>query len=459
VSESERGFLLRAAKSDARSIRSAKMRDSSDHFCFETDDLRSEVLDFGKRARAAARALARMSTQRKNAALLAMADQLHASAGAILRANGKDVEKATADQLSLPVIDRLRLDEKRIQGMADGIREVAALEDPAGKIIAEWRRPNGLHISKVRVPIGVIGIIYESRPNVTSDAAVLCTKTGNAVILRGGSESIHSNVAIAEALRAGAASAGLPEDSILLIPKTGRDAVRHMAEMDQYIDLIVPRGGRALIETVVSYARMPVIKHYLGVCIAYVDRQADLDMAVQIVVNAKTQRPGVCNAIETVLVHREIAAAFFKKIAPILAEKKVEMRADPDSFHELSALGYQSLRPARDKDWTTEYLDLILAVRTVDNIEDAITHVERCGSHHSDVIVTRDAARAEKFLNEVDSATVYWNASTRFTDGAEFGFGAEIGISTDKLHARGPMALEELMTYKYVIRGEGQIRE
>jgi len=435
------------------------MRDSSDHFCFETDDLRSEVLDFGKRARAAARALARMSTQRKNAALLAMADQLHASAGAILRANGKDVEKATADQLSLPVIDRLRLDEKRIQGMADGIREVAALEDPAGKIIAEWRRPNGLHISKVRVPIGVIGIIYESRPNVTSDAAVLCTKTGNAVILRGGSESIHSNVAIAEALRAGAASAGLPEDSILLIPKTGRDAVRHMAEMDQYIDLIVPRGGRALIETVVSYARMPVIKHYLGVCIAYVDRQADLDMAVQIVVNAKTQRPGVCNAIETVLVHREIAAAFFKKIAPILAEKKVEMRADPDSFHELSALGYQSLRPARDKDWTTEYLDLILAVRTVDNIEDAITHVERCGSHHSDVIVTRDAARAEKFLNEVDSATVYWNASTRFTDGAEFGFGAEIGISTDKLHARGPMALEELMTYKYVIRGEGQIRE
>ena len=232
------------------------------------DDLKSEVLDFGKRARAAARALARMSTERKNAALLAMADQLSASTGAILRANGKDVEKATADQLSLPMIDRLRLDEKRIQGMADGIRAVAALEDPAGKVIAEWIRPNGLHISKVRVPIGVIGIIYESRPNVTSDAAVLCTKTGNAVILRGGSESIHSNVAIAEALQAGAVSAGLPEHSILLIPKTGRDAVRHMAEMDQYIDLIIPRGGRALIETVVSYARMPVIKHYVGVCIA-----------------------------------------------------------------------------------------------------------------------------------------------------------------------------------------------
>ena len=299
------------------------------------DDLKSEVLDFGKRARAAARSLAQMSTDRKNAALLAMADQLSASTGAILRANGKDVEKATADQLSFPMIDRLRLDEKRIQGMADGIRAVAALEDPAGKVIAEWIRPNGLHISKVRVPIGVIGIIYESRPNVTSDAAVLCTKTGNAVILRGGTESIRSNIAITEALRAGAVSAGLPEDSILVIPKTGRDAVRHMAEMDQYIDLIVPRGGRALIETVVSYARMPVIKHYVGVCIAYVDREADLDMAVRIVVNAKTQRPGVCNAIETLLVHREIAAPFLKKIAPILAAKKVEIRADPDSFHQL----------------------------------------------------------------------------------------------------------------------------
>src|SRR5256885_4574768 len=262
----------------------------------DTDDLRNDVLSYGRRARAAARALARMSTERKNAALLAMADQLCASAGKILQANGEDVEKAVTDQLSLAIIDRLRLDEKRIQAMADGIRQVAALDDPAGKVIAEWTRPNGLHISKVRVPIGVIGIIYESRPNVTSDAAVLCTKTGNAVILRGGSESIHSNVAIAEALQAGAASSGLPEDSILLIPKTGRDAVRHMAEMDQYIDLIIPRGGRALIETVVSYARMPVIKHYVGVCIAYVDREADLDMAVRRAVYAQTQRPARCHA-------------------------------------------------------------------------------------------------------------------------------------------------------------------
>jgi glutamate-5-semialdehyde dehydrogenase len=425
----------------------------------DTDDLKNEVLSCGRRARIAARVLARISTETKNAALLAMADQLCGRTDTILDANAKDVEKAERDKLSSALIDRLRLDEERIHAMADGIRQVAALEDPVGKVISEWTRPNGLHISKVRVPIGVVGIIYESRPNVTSDAAVLCTKTGNAVILRGGSESIHSNIALAEALRAGAASAGLPEDSILLISKTGRDAVRHMAKMDQYIDLIVPRGGRALIETVVRHARMPVIKHYVGLCIAYVDKDADLDMAVRIVVNAKTQRPGVCNAIETLLVHREIAASFFKKLAPVFSSKKVEIRADPDSFQQLSVLNHQPLRSAREEDWTTEYLDLILAVRTVDNIEDAIAHVEKYGSHHSDVIMTRDALRAEKFLNEVDSATVYWNASTRFTDGSEFGFGAEIGISTNKLHARGPMALEELTTYKYIIRGKGQIRE
>jgi glutamate-5-semialdehyde dehydrogenase len=422
-------------------------------------DLRNEILTCGRRARVAARVLGRMSSERKNAALIRMADQLCATADIILQANRQDVEQATVNNLSAAMINRLKLDRKGIRAMADGIRQVVALDDPVGKLIGEWTRPNGLHISKVRVPIGVVGIIYESRPNVTSDAGVLCTKTGNAVILRGGSESIRSNVAIAEALRAGAASAGLPEDSIVLIPKTDRDMVRHMAEMDQYIDLIVPRGGRALIETVVNHARMPVIKHYLGLCIAYVDSEADLDMAAKIVVNAKTQRPGVCNAIETVLVHREIAAPFFKKIAPILAGKKVEIRADRDSFRQLSGLGYQLLYSARDEDWTTEYLDLILAARIVDNLDDAIAHVEKCGSHHSDVIITRDVTRAEKFLKEVDSATVYWNASTRFTDGGEFGFGAEIGISTDKLHARGPMALEELTTYKYVIRGEGQIRE
>ncbi|SRR5581483_5965283 len=422
-------------------------------------ELQSEILDFGQRARAAARMLARMTTAQKNDALRAMADELCARSAAILSANEKDLAKAKADGLSSAMIDRLTLNPKRIDAMADGIRQVAELEDPVGKIITEWTRPNGLRISKVRVPIGVVGIIYESRPNVTSDAAVLCTKTGNATILRGGSESIHSNIAIAEALQAGAASAGLPADSILLIPKTDREAVRHMAEMDKYIDLIVPRGGHALIETVVKHARMPVIKHYHGVCIVYVDKNADLDMAEKIVVNAKTQRPGVCNAAETLLVHRDIAQKFFQRVAPKFAEKKVELRADDAAFSQLSALNYQPLAHAAHEDWTTEYLDYIMAARVVDDIDSAIEHIEKFGSHHSDAIVTSDSQRAEKFLNEVDSATVYWNASTRFTDGAEFGFGAEIGISTDKLHARGPMALEELTTYKYVIRGDGQIRE
>lgn len=423
------------------------------------NELQAEVLDFGKRARVASRALARCTAAQKNAALLAMADALVFDGTKILAANARDVARATADGLSGAMVERLLLDEKRVAAMAQGIRDVAALDDPVGKIITEWTRPNGLRIAKVRVPIGVIGIIYESRPNVTSDAAGLCLKTGNATILRGGSESIESNLAIAAALQAGAVRAGLPADSILLIPKTDREAVRHMAEMDQYLDMIVPRGGYALIQTVVKHARMPVIKHYHGVCIVYVDRDADLEMAERIVMNAKTQRPGVCNAAETLLVHRAVATAFLEKLAPKLADKKVELRADEAAFAQLSTLNYQPLRPASEEDWTTEFLDLILAARVVEDIDGAIEHIEKYGSHHSDAIVTRDAVAAERFLNEVDSATVYWNASTRFTDGGEFGFGAEIGISTDKLHARGPMALEELTTYKYAIRGDGQIRE
>ncbi len=423
------------------------------------NDLRAEIIGFGRRARAAARQLARATTAQKNDALSAMADELCSRSEAILAANREDVAKAERDPLSAAMIDRLTLNPKRVNAMADGIRQVVELDDPVGKIISEWTRPNGLKITKVRVPIGVVGIIYESRPNVTSDAAVLCTKTGNATILRGGSESIRSNLAIAEALQHGAGDAGLPADSVILIPKTDRDAVRHMAEMDKYIDLIVPRGGHALIEAVVSHARMPVIKHYHGVCIIYVDKDADLDMAERIVINAKTQRPGVCNAAETVLVHREIAPAFFKKIAPELSAKRVELRADQLAFDQLSTLNYQPLHRASETDWTTEYLDLILAAKVVNDLDAAIEHVETYGSHHSDCIVTSAPATAEKFLNEVDSATVYWNASTRFTDGAEFGFGAEIGISTDKLHARGPMALEELTTYKYTIRGDGQLRE
>ncbi len=418
-------------------------------------DLVSEMLELGRRAKTAARELARLPSERKNAGLLAMADALASHHDAILAANALDVEAASAAGLSVAMIDRLWLDEKRLAGMAEGIRAVAALDDPVGQTLRQWTRPNGLRFNKVRVPIGVVGIIYESRPNVTSDAAVLCTKTGNAAILRGGSESLRSNVAIANALRDGAARSGLPADCILLIPHADREAVRLLAEMDRYVDLIVPRGGTALIETVVRHARMPVIKHYHGVCILYVDRAADLEMAERILLNAKCQRPGVCNAVETLLVHREVAGAFLPRAAEILRAAGVELHGD-ETVRQILGDG---VVPATEEDWTTEWLDLKLAVRVVDGLADAINHVETYGSHHSDAIVTADEASAERFLNEVDSATVYWNASTRFTDGGEFGFGAEIGISTDKLHARGPMALEELTTYKYVIRGTGQVRE
>jgi glutamate-5-semialdehyde dehydrogenase len=421
-------------------------------------DLKEQILDFGRRARSASRTLSQLSSAGKDAALRSMADEIETRQEEILAANEEDLAQACSHGLSKAMIDRLTLNPARIEAMASGIRDVAALSDPVGTVIREWTSPNELKISKVRVPIGVVGIIYESRPNVTSDAAVLCTKTGNATILRGGSESIHSNLAIANALQTGGAKAGLPADSVLLIPRTEREAVRFMAEMDRFIDLIVPRGGRALIEAVVTAARMPVIKHSDGICIVYVDREADLQMATEIVVNAKTQRPGVCNAIETVLVHRDIAPAFFAQLAPRMSEKNVELRADPASFAALSALDYPRLQHATEEDWSREFLDLILALRTVASPNEAISHIDRFGSHHSDCIVTREAETAERFLREVDSATVYWNASTRFTDGGEFGFGAEIGISTDKLHARGPMGLEELTTYKYVIRGRGQVR-
>jgi glutamate-5-semialdehyde dehydrogenase len=388
-----------------------------------------------------------------------MADELLVREPAILGANARDVAGANDHGLAPAAVDRLRLTPARLRAMAEGIRHVADLPDPVNEVLDEWTRPNGIRISKVRKPIGVIGIIYESRPNVTSDAAVLCIKTGNAVILRGGSESIHSNLALAEAMQVGGSRAGLPEDSIQLIPVTDRDAVRMMAQMDDCIDVLVPRGGKSLIEAVVSNARMPVIKHYDGVCHIYVDAAADLEMAASILINAKCQRPGVCNSAECVVVHRDAAEAFFKIAAPQLATHGVELRADEEAFSQLKTLNYQPLAQASEEDYRTEYLALILSVRIVPDLAAAVDHIERYGSHHSDAIVTRDAVAAERFLNEVDSATVYWNASTRFTDGAEFGFGAEIGISTDKLHARGPMALPELTTYRYFIRGEGQIRE
>ena len=430
-------------------------------------DLKEQILEFGRRARAASRQLARLDAAKKNAGLMAMADEILAARDEILTANARDVEQGKANGLSGAMLDRLTLNEKRLAVMADGIREVAALPDPVGETIRDWTRPNGLRITKVRVPIGVVGIIYESRPNVTSDAAVLCTKTGNATILRGGSESIHSNVAIAAALSRGGAKAGLPADAIVLIPVTDREAVRHMCEMDQYLDCIVPRGGKGLIEAVVRHARMPVIKHYDGICIMYVDKDADLAMAERIVINAKCQRPGVCNAIETVLVHRDVAEKFFATTGTALLERNVEIRGDERALrilgdeHRTSNIERRTSKvvPATPQDFRTEFLDLILAVKVVDSPDEAIAHIEENGSHHSDGIVTANAETAERFLAEVDSATVYWNASTRFTDGGEFGFGAEIGISTDKLHARGPMALEELTTYKYQLRGSGQVRE
>ena len=417
-------------------------------------DLAVQMQELGRRARAAARVLARATAAQKNAALEAMAEEIVRSGTAILAANAEDLARGEASGLTGAMLDRLRLNPQRLEAMAGGVREVAALPDPVGEKIREWTRPNGLRISKVRVPIGVVGIIYESRPNVTCDAAVLCTKTGNATILRGGSESIRSNVAIAEALGRGAARAGLPADSVLLVGTTDREAVRELCRMDRYVDVIVPRGGKGLIETVVTHARMPVIKHYDGICALYVDAAADLGMAERIVVNAKCQRPGVCNAVETVLVHRAVLPEFLAGAGEALLARGVEIRGDEEVCRILGGRA----TPAVPEDYRTEFLDLKLAVKVVGSLEEAIAHIEEHGSHHSDGIITRDAGAAEEFLREVDSATVYWNASTRFTDGGEFGFGAEIGISTDKLHARGPMALEELTTYKYQLRGDGQVR-
>jgi glutamate-5-semialdehyde dehydrogenase len=415
----------------------------------------SEVLEqIGQRAAAASRILSQTTTAEKNKALLAIARRIEQETETILAANEADLRAGSGRGLSAAMLDRARLDPKRIRTIANSVREVVDLTDPTGEVLKEWSRPNGLKISKRRVPIGVIGIIYESRPNVTSDAASLCLKTGNAVILRGGSETIRSNLALVEAISEGCKEVGLPEYSVQLVPSTERAAVTLMAQLDRYIHLIIPRGGRSLIEAVTSAARMPVIKHFDGVCAAYVDRVADFRMAEQIVVNAKCQRPGVCNAIETMLVHEAIARDFLPACANTLWERGVELRGDLLTQEILGS----KVVPATEEDWRTEYLDLILAVKTVGSLEEAVEHIETYGSHHSDVIITEDAVIAQKFLDQVDSAAVFWNASTRFNDGAEFGFGAEIGISTDRLHARGPMGLEELTSYKYVVEGKGQIR-
>ncbi|RKX39040.1 MAG: glutamate-5-semialdehyde dehydrogenase [Verrucomicrobia bacterium] len=417
-------------------------------------DVKEQILKIGEDALAASRELAKLSTRKKNTILEAMAGELDAQRAFIQEENAKDLAAGKEDGLTNAMLDRLELTDARIDDMIKGLRDVAVLNDPVGDEISTWNRPNGLEIIKLRVPIGVIGIIFESRPNVTCDAAALCFKTSNAVILRGGKEAIHSNLAIAKAMQVGGAAKGMPENVIQLIPTTDREAVRVMCQMVDYLDLIIPRGGEGLIKAVMEMAHVPVIKHYTGVCHTYVDVAADLSMAWKISKNAKCQRPGVCNAMETLLVHKDIAEAFLPKMAEIFEEQSVEMRGD-----EAVCSIIPSAIPATEEDWTTEYVDLILSIRVVEDVDAAIAHINQYGSGHSDAIVTQDEKAEKTFLSEVDSATVYVNASTRFTDGAEFGMGAEIGVSTDKLHARGPMGLEELTTYKFVITGKGQIRE
>jgi len=425
------------------------------HFTvMDKNKIKEIILGMGANARAAAHALAVLDGDHKNMILRAMATGLRDHEGDILSANRLDIQAGEANGLSAAMLDRLWLDAARLETIAAGVEQVADLPDPVGEVLADWTRPNDIHIEQIRVPIGVIGIIYESRPNVTSDAAVLCLKSGNATILRGGSEAIHSNKAIAAALQSGGESAGLPENAIQLIPFTDRESVSVMAGMDQWLDVIIPRGGKGLIETVVSLARMPVIKHYDGICHTYVDSAADLEMAVAIVDDAKTHKPGVCNALETLLVHRDVAESFLPKIAEVFLAKGVEMRGDSET---LAILGDKAIA-ATDEDWDAEYLDLIISIKVVSGMDATIDHINTHSSGHSDCIVTSDDSRAAQFLTRVDSACVFHNVSTRFSDGGEFGFGAEIGISTDKLHARGPMALRELTSYQYRIRGTGQTR-
>jgi glutamate-5-semialdehyde dehydrogenase len=416
-------------------------------------DIKEQVFQIAKNAKQAASAVANLSSAEKDEALVEMAEQLIHHADYLIEENEKDVEYARRKGLSKAMIDRLTMDEKAVRAMARGLEEVAALPDPVGKITSMWRRPNGLLVGRMRIPLGVIGIIYESRPNVTVDAAALCLKAGNAVILRGGSEAINSNTALSLILRGVLRVKGLPENAIQLIPMVDREAVNMLLQLDEYVDLIIPRGGEDLIRAVVSQSRIPVIKHYKGVCHVFVDASADLDMAVQICMNAKVQRPGVCNAMETLLVHKSAAGVFLPAAAEALEKAGVVLRGC-----ERTRAILPGLDTATEKDWHEEYLDLILAVRVVEGIDEAIRHIEQYGSLHTESIVTRDYDNAQRFLKEVNSSTVLVNASTRFSDGFELGLGAEIGISTTKLHAFGPMGLEELTTQKFIIYGSGQVR-
>ncbi len=416
-------------------------------------DIKNSITQIAKGAVVAARKLSRVSTTSKDDVLLQMADELLHRRDFLLAENSKDVTKAKKSCLTKAMLDRLTLKDATIAAMAQGLREVAALPDPVGKITSMWRRPNGLLVGRMRIPLGVIGIIYESRPNVTVDAAALCLKAGNAVILRGGSEAINSNLAIASILQEVLRKSPVPAEAIQIIPLTQREAVSAMLQLDEYIDLIIPRGGEELIRAVVAQSKIPVIKHYKGVCHIFVDAQANMEMAVDICFNAKVQRPGVCNALETLLVHKDIAYEFLPRAAEKLKKAGVILRGC-----EKTRTILKNIETATEDDWYAEYLDLILAVRLVENIDEAIAHIEKYGSLHTESIITKDYANAQRFLNEVNSSTVLVNASTRFSDGYELGLGAEIGISTTKLHAFGPMGLEELTTTKFIIYGNGQVR-
>ncbi len=417
-------------------------------------DLGAIMNGLGHAAAASRAALAQSSGGARNVALLAAAQAIRANAATIIAANARDMEAARARGLSVAMLDRLQLNDKRVESMASGIEQIAALDDPIGGVSAEWSRPNGLQIQRVRVPLGVIGIIYESRPNVTADAGALCLKSANPVILRGGSESRFSGAAIHDCLVAGLRAAGLPEAAIQLVPTTDRAAVGMMlAGLDQQINVIVPRGGRSLVERVQKEARVPVIGHLEGLCHVYVDRDADADMARSIVVNAKLRRTGICGSAETLLVDRACAPSMLPMLLNALADGGCELRGDAAT----QAVD-KRVKAATEQDWRTEYLDAIISVRVVDGVDEAIRHIATYGSAHTDSIVTANAATAEKFLREVDSAIVLHNASTQFADGGEFGMGAEIGISTDRFHARGPVGVEQLTSYKYVVRGSGQVR-
>jgi glutamate-5-semialdehyde dehydrogenase len=443
--------------------------------------LTEQMTQLAQQAKVASRELAQLTTAEKNSCLLAMAAALEQNAAAIKEANALDMEFGAKTGLSSAMLDRLKLDDKRIAGMAKGLREVAALPDPVGKILDERVRPNGLKLQKISTPIGVVVIIYESRPNVTADAASLCFKSGNATILRGGKEALNSNQIIAktmidagkqalansvgrESSRAGSSGAsphqGFPEHAIQVVPTPDREAIPILLSLTQYVDLCMPRGGESLIRAVAECSKVPVIKHYKGVCHVFVDAEADLKMAEEIVMNAKVQRPGVCNAMETLLVDKTVAKTFLPQMTQKLADKNVELRCDAESFAALSKLKIQNskFKTATEQDWSTEYMDYILNIRVVDGVKVAIDHINHYGSAHSDSIVTKNETHAKQFLAEVDSAAVYWNASTRFTDGGEFGMGAEIGISTDKIGARGPMGLDELTSYKWLGFGDGQVR-